>query len=231
MATFNGALYVREQVGSILPQLGKGDELVISDDSSTDDTAAVIRSITDPRIRFLAGNNFRNPTRNFENALKHAKGDIIFLADQDDVWLPGKVSTLVEALKQYDFVTSDCTLVDENLELIAPSFMGMVDGGTGLIRNLFLKPSPYIGACFAFRKTVLDKAMPIPRNMLHHDYWIALVAEAFFRTTIVKKPLILFRRHGKNASKTGLKSDFSLQQKITKRMQIVINLTKRAFVK
>jgi glycosyltransferase involved in cell wall biosynthesis len=227
MASYNGSLYIRDQIQSILPQLAKDDELIISDDSSTDDTEGVVRSINDPRIRFLGKNTFRNPTENFGNALRHAKGDIIFLCDQDDVWLPEKVSVMVETLGKYDFATSDCTLVNEKLEMISPSFIQQVEGRTGLIRNLFLKTSPYIGACMAFRKEVLKKAMPIPPGMLHHDYWIAMVAEMFFKTIIINKSLVLYRRHGSNVTNTGGKSSFTTLQKIGKRLHVVSNLFKR----
>ncbi len=93
IATYNGEHYLREQLDSILAQIGKEDEVVISDDSSTDGTLALIESYHDPRIRVLHHDPnlvtttfpLDRPTHNFENALRHAKGDILFLADQDDV--------------------------------------------------------------------------------------------------------------------------------------------------
>ena len=91
IATYNGAEYLREQVESILSQLEEEDEIVVSDDSSTDTTIEILQSFGDRRIKI-----FKNPAkgfvRNFENALRQAQGDFIFLSDQDDVWLPNKVA-------------------------------------------------------------------------------------------------------------------------------------------
>src|SRR5688500_13094934 len=92
MATKNGATFIKEQLDSILPQLATDDEIIISDDCSGDDTLTVIRAFQDPRIRLLESSSEKGITRNFESSLNASKGDYIFLADQDDVWLPGKVN-------------------------------------------------------------------------------------------------------------------------------------------
>ena len=100
MATYNGGKYIKEQIDSILLQLKEEDELVISDDGSIDDTVQIIKSYSDPRIRLFFHlkpsdqNEWSKPaliSSNFENALRRAKGDFIFLSDQDDIWLPNKV--------------------------------------------------------------------------------------------------------------------------------------------
>ena len=77
MATRNGEEYLQDQLDSILQQLGHDDELVISDDSSNDGTVDLVKSFADPRIRLLPDNTFYNPIYNFENAIKHAEGDIL----------------------------------------------------------------------------------------------------------------------------------------------------------
>ena len=93
MATHNGERFIREQIVSILRQLGPMDEVVVSDDSSTDGTTQVLRSLSDGRIRILH-HQPRRITDNFENALKSAKGDYIYLADQDDIWVDGRVAAV-----------------------------------------------------------------------------------------------------------------------------------------
>src|ERR1700712_112451 len=120
MATYNGENYIQAQLDSILKQIAAGDEVVISDDSSSDKTLDIIRSIPDPRIRLFAGNRFRDPIKNFQNCLKLASGDYIFLSDQDDVWLEGKYEKMTQLLLEYDLVISDSIIVDEKLEQIAP---------------------------------------------------------------------------------------------------------------
>lgn len=109
MATYNAGPYLREQLDSILSQDVGGNqlELIVSDDGSTDGTPAVVRSYHDPRImlvehdtrrRFRHYNSLRCATRNFENAMRHATGDIIFLSDQDDVWYEGRIRQMSERL-------------------------------------------------------------------------------------------------------------------------------------
>src|SRR5579871_1607034 len=104
MATYNGERYILKQLQSIISQLSENDEIVISDDSSTDNTINIIKSFNDSRIRLYENNKFGSPIFNLENALKHAKNDFIFLSDQDDLWESNKVKTLVEKLNQYDLV-------------------------------------------------------------------------------------------------------------------------------
>jgi len=104
MASYNGEKYIRQQIDSILPQLGESDELIISDDSSTDDTISVVKSINDNRIKLIKDQKFKSPVSNFENAIKNATGDFIFLCDQDDIWQPNKVESVLPFLKQYDLV-------------------------------------------------------------------------------------------------------------------------------
>ena len=89
--TYNGAKYIKEQLDSILSQLGESDEVIISDDSSSDATLDIIKALNDSRIVILEGGKFRSPIFNVENAMKHSSGSFIFLSDQDDVWLPNKI--------------------------------------------------------------------------------------------------------------------------------------------
>ena len=98
IATYNGEKYIKEQLDSIIPQLGHEDEIVISDDGSSDSTLDIINSINDERIRITVNQGKHGVNSNFNNALLHAKGDFIFLADQDDIWLSGKVAECLKAL-------------------------------------------------------------------------------------------------------------------------------------
>ena len=111
MATHNGEKFIKEQLDSILCQLSPEDEVVISDDGSTDSTLEIIEGYNDSRIKIYRMTHTRKGmkshyyvTMNFENALRQAKGDYIFLCDQDDVWYPHKVERCFEVLKEYDMV-------------------------------------------------------------------------------------------------------------------------------
>src|SRR3954471_17623480 len=116
IATYNGADFIIEQLHSILRQLGTTDEVIISDDSSTDDTLELIRSLNDTRISILEKQQFRSPIYNFENAISKARGKYIFLADQDDVWLDGRIDKRLPLLQDnYDLVLNNCKIVDRDL--------------------------------------------------------------------------------------------------------------------
>ena len=114
LATFNGEKYIYQQLSSILSQLSDIDEIIVSDDGSADKTIEIVKSIKDKRIKL-----FHNPYRqgiihNVENALRESKGNIIFLSDQDDVWLNNKISVCLQHLQCADLVISDCYVTDES---------------------------------------------------------------------------------------------------------------------
>ena len=110
--TYNGGKFIRQQLGSILSQLSNDDEIIISDDSSTDNTLEIINSFNDKRIKVLENNTFHSPIYNLENALKQAGGDYIFLSDQDDEWMLNKISVVMEHLKSANLVVHDAQVVD-----------------------------------------------------------------------------------------------------------------------
>src|SRR3990170_615318 len=144
IATYNGEKYIKEQLDSILPQLNQTAEIIISDDSSTDNTLQIIDAFNDKRIVVFPNQKFRSPIFNFENALSHSSGDYIFLADQDDVWLPGRLAKMIPLFDEFDVVVHDCKVVNENLEVFYESYFSEVNGGPGFFRNLF-RTSPYNG--------------------------------------------------------------------------------------
>src|SRR3546814_6979697 len=99
MGTYNGARWIEIQLGSILSQLSPEDEVVIVDDGSKDDTLDRVASFNDPRVRVLRNGRNRGVDLTFERALGEARGDIIFLSDQDDFWYPNKVETVLRAFR------------------------------------------------------------------------------------------------------------------------------------
>ncbi|MHC4950050.1 MAG: glycosyltransferase family 2 protein [Planctomycetota bacterium] len=225
MATYNGDAYIKPQIDSILTQLSENDELIISDDSSTDETIQIIRQTNDKRIRLFEGNTFGSPIFNFEYALKQASGKIVFLADQDDLWLPGKVRIMTDALVNCDLAVSDCSVIDDAGEVIAPSFYTIRHSGSGLLKNIY--KNTYLGCCMAFRAKVLDWALPFPKNIPMHDMWLGLTAEMFGTTKFCSQTLSHYRRHGKNVSPEINQSHFSLFQKINFRFILIYRLFQR----
>ena len=226
MATYNGAVYIKEQLESILSQIGPEDEIVISDDGSTDATLEVIKSIGSPCIRIVQGPRMKSPSKNFEHALAQAKGDIIFLCDQDDVWQPNKVAVMLQALKTAACVVSDCRVVDAQLNVMDPSFYHVVRKHEGRWYNLLVR-NCYLGCCMAIRREVLDKALPFPKTIPMHDIWLGNVAAFYYSLRFIPDNLMAYRRHGKNASTTSDPSASSFMQKLAYRYQIVAGLLSR----
>lgn len=198
MATYNGERYICEQVASILPQLKETDELVISDDGSTDRTVYLINSFNDERIKLYKNDRHNGIVGNFENALMKSKGDFIFLSDQDDVWLPAKIEVCLKELRNYSLVVSDCYVVNTNLEKSGISFFGALNSGAGVLKNL--RKNTYQGCCMCFRKELLPVVLPFPANIPMHDEWIGFVADLFFQVKFEAQPLSLYRRHDSTAT-------------------------------
>ena len=226
MATYNGGKFVREQILSILSQLNNDDELIISDDGSTDDTLDIISSINDKRI-VLLNNNSHCYTSNFENALKYAKGDYIFLSDQDDIWRGDKVKVTVEYLQHYNFLMSNARIVDGDAKVVCESRNSLLRVKTGFVNNLM--KTHYLGCCMAFDKKVLNAVLPFPKNreLCLHDAWITMIAELCFKTHVCNEPLIDYRRHGKNASSGSVGKKNSLSKMFNIRRYLFTEALKR----
>jgi glycosyltransferase involved in cell wall biosynthesis len=206
MATYNGENYVREQLSSILEQLGPEDEVIVCDDGSTDATIAIIEGMSDSRVAVHRNGRNLGYTRNFERALGLTTGDVIFVADQDDVWLPGKVTTMLEALEDHDLAVSDVVVVDGELNEIHPSHFRWHGVKRGFVHNLVR--TRYIGSSMAMRRSVLDLALPLPSraDLCAYDYWLTVVSELYLRVALVQTPLMLYRRHDATASTGGTRS-------------------------
>lgn len=225
IATYNGEKYIKEQLDSIRCQLSESDEIIISDDSSTDATLKIIENINDNRIKILPNNTFRSPIFNSENALKHAKGDYIFLSDQDDIWMPEKVMKMKSELLHKDLCISDCMIIDADGVIIEKSFFEMHRSSRGFWKNL--TKNTYIGCCMAFKREILKYVLPFPSNIAMHDIWIGLSVELMGTSVFIKDKLIKYRRHDRNASPTSKKSQYSFQFKIHYRFIILYQLLKR----
>jgi glycosyltransferase involved in cell wall biosynthesis len=225
MATYNGEKYIYTQLESILCQLGEKDEVIISDDSSTDKTLEIIGSFKDERIKIHKYNTYYNPIFNFENALKNASGDIIFLSDQDDVWEENKVASVVELMSEYDVIVSDCKVIDNNGVVIQESFFRTRNSGKGFWKNLY--KCTYLGCCMAFGSRILKLSLPFPSNIPMHDLWIGTIGELYGRVKFCDQKLIKFRRHGSNHTNTAGRSPYAFRKKLQFRINLFFCLIHR----
>lgn len=201
MATFNGEKYLHAQLDSILSNIGPSDEVIISDDGSTDGTIDILHSYArnDSRIKVIDG-PCKGVVANFSNAISNASGDLVFLSDQDDLWRPNKVSKILSV-----FAATNCDLIVHNARLIDGkgtetnnTLFDIRRSRSGLLKN-FIKNS-YVGCCMAFRKELNSLILPIPENIEMHDWWIGLIAERCYKPVFIKDELIGYRRHEDNVS-------------------------------
>ncbi|WP_412522688.1 glycosyltransferase [Shewanella chilikensis] len=228
MAVYNGAGYINEQIDSILIQLESKDELVISYDESQDDTYEIISNYAkkDKRIKV-----FRNPgcgvVSNFENAIRNTKGNYIFLADQDDIWLSDKITRVLKEFKlsKSDAIAHNYKLVDEYLRPLNvrdKSGFELRGGSSSTIKNLVRLS--YIGCCLAFTKDMKEFILPIPTEHRSHDWWIGTIVGLVGKFSIMEDCLILHRMHTNNATP---KTRPNLVYQLRVRIIIVLNAIKR----
>ena len=225
LAAYNGERYIAEQLRSILFQLSLGDEVIVVDDASTDKTCDVVSSVRDPRLVLIRGSENQGVLRTFETALSCSSGEIVFLSDQDDIWLPKKVETVLAAFNHnpgLTLVASDALLIDENGNQIGASYYetrGKFQAG--LWANILI--CKFLGCTMAFRSKLLRDALPFPRSEhVYHDIWLACVNSLNGGTTeFIAQPLVAYRRHDANV--TG-RVRFSNYKRIQMRWQLLLAL-------
>lgn len=179
MATYNGGKVVQRQIKSIIDQLSPDDEVLIVDDASTDDTVTKIKSLNDNRIKICINKSTLGPIGSFERALSMVNGDIIFLSDQDDIWLSNKVGTALADFKKKkcQVWTHDSEVVDVNLKRISNSWNTYNHNRfTGSNFGTLIK-NPFTGSMMAFTRQALSASLPFPKNIIMHDQWIGMVAQ------------------------------------------------------
>ncbi|WP_081995172.1 glycosyltransferase family 2 protein [Deinococcus radiopugnans] len=231
LATYNGSDFLEAQLNSILPQIGQGS-ILVHDDGSTDETVKLLSKYADNYdcIKIIKGPPCLSAMANFNFLLGHTTSSYIFFADQDDVWEDYKIEVLLKAITFYEsvfgadvplLVHSDLSLIDENNERISPSFWEYqkINPRWGGKFNLLLTQNVVTGCAMIVNRALVGKALPIPREAIMHDHWLALVASGFGYVKYIDDALVRYRQHGNNS--VGAKSfDFEY---ILHRLLEVIN--------
>jgi len=212
IATYNGDKWIQEQLDSILMQLSPGDEVVIIDDGSKDQTRSIISAYKDERIKLFKNNANIGVDRSFEKAISHANGEIIFLSDQDDIWYSRKVERVIQEFKRNPLCTlviSDADIIDGKGRKTGETyFQKRGDFTHGVFSNLI--KSKFLGCTIAFRSSIQAKFLPFPSNIPGHDIWIGIINEYYGHSCFISTPLIGYRRHGKNLSPVKHKDLFQM---------------------
>lgn len=224
MATYNGEKFISDQIESILKQLDRNDELIISDDNSKDNTVEIIKGYMekDDRVKLIF-NYKKGIISNFDNAISHSSNDIIFLSDQDDVWVDNKVETIKNYFleEKLTLVISDAYIVDSDLNTLQDSFYKSMNSSKGIMKNII--KNTYIGCAMAFKRELKEKILPIPAKVPMHDMWIGIIAERYGEVKFIPEKLIYYRRHESAATSY----DASLVQKFKWRKDLIFELYKK----
>lgn len=200
MATYNGAKFLPEQLQSILDQTRQPDELIITDDNSTDETLEVIKSFSENApfvVRYSQNIKNLGYAGNFNEALMQSTGDLVFLSDQDDVWFSGKLAYLEEMAEMHPdklVIMNDAALTEADLTEVGLTKLEQIYSA-GLSDQFFV-----MGCCCAVRRELLNLCLPIPPDYKAHDDWVAYFAEGLGSKLISERVLQYYRRHGNNES-------------------------------
>lgn len=200
MATYNGARYLQAQLDSFTRQTRRPDELVITDDCSSDETVEIVKDYAKHapfEVRWGVNDTRLGYAGNFNEALLRAIGDLVFLSDQDDVWFDEKLATMEAAANEKTdalILINDAVLTDADLHPTRFTKLGQTRAG-GYSDHAFM-----MGCCAAIRRELLDLCSPIPTECESHDAWITKIAEGLGKREILEIPLQYYRRHGRNES-------------------------------
>lgn len=219
MCTFNGSQFVGEQIASIVSQDVKPDEIVVADDGSTDDTLDIVKKCLaeHPSISLRVLENTSTEqlgvARNFSRAVDACGGGIVFLSDQDDVWLTNRVRDALKLFAAHPaalIVACDAYLIDDRGQYMGSTLfdaVGLSPATTlalssGNAVDLLLRRNDLPGMSMAMRKDLVDGSAHIPAPWMH-DYWWATLAALSGGLVVTRVPLVKYRQHANNVLGAG----------------------------
>lgn len=221
MSTFNGGKYLKPQIDSILDQSFGEFRLIIRDDGSTDDTTSILEEYAgrDGRVH-LAVDQCGNmgARRSFMRLLENSRSEYFMFADQDDVWLPEKISKSRDSLLRMAadlgndkplLVFTDLKVADENLEIFAPSLWRYqkLDPRISSDWRRLLAQNVVTGCTIMGNRMAAEAAIPFTLPYMIHDHWIAVNAAKSGRIAFLTEPTVIYRQHASNVE-GGRRFDF-----------------------
>ena len=205
LSTYNGEKYVAEQIYSILTQTYKNLVLVVRDDGSSDKTIKIVKEFADKydNIRLVEGKNM-GFIKSFFELLKYEQADYYAYADQDDIWLPEKISLAVKSLDQLPasmpnmaFSNSDYYNVD--MELIKEGEKNKTYSFTNSLYECVSQ-----GMTMVINQTAKDLILDfVPEKVFFHDWWTYMICSGIGNVAYDNVTTVKYRRDGKNATAEG----------------------------
>jgi glycosyltransferase involved in cell wall biosynthesis len=206
ITTYNGEKYVKDQIDSIIEQLTTEDEIIVVDDFSTDNTLNIIESINDLRIKIFNNGQNKGHVYSFSRAISLANNEIIFMSDQDDIWIKGRVKLMVNMLLESgaSVISSNSLFIDAVGNRIFYSVDGIKKNNSNKyfrnILEIFMGKTNYFGCAMALKKDICKIVLPIPSFVESHDLWIALASNLFRSNCHIDENTLYRRVHNSNAS-------------------------------
>jgi glycosyltransferase involved in cell wall biosynthesis len=199
VATYNGERFLRQQMDSLIGQTYRNLEIVVVDDASSDGTMAILDEYVQSYAHISRYPSEKNGgyIKNFERGILLCKGKYIALCDQDDIWLPEKISRLMELRGDAPLVYSDSALINGNgktLGMNLSDLKRMTDFWTPLN---YVTGGTASGHAMLVKREVILQSLPLP-SIVTHDYWIGFAATFFGSLKYVDEPLVLYRQHEAN---------------------------------
>ncbi|HGD0413073.1 TPA: glycosyltransferase family 2 protein [Streptococcus agalactiae] len=206
MATYNGEKFLAQQIESIQKQTFKEWNLLIRDDGSSDKTCDIIRNFTakDSRIRFINENEHHNlgVVKSFFTLVNYEVADFYFFSDQDDVWLPEKLSVSLEAAKHKAsdvplLVYTDLKVVNQELNILQDSMIRAQSHHANTTLLPELTENTVTGGTMMINHALAEKWFT-PNDILMHDWFLALLAASLGEIIYLDLPTQLYRQHDNN---------------------------------
>lgn len=217
IASYNGSRYIQSQILSILEQSYKPYEIIVTDDASTDQTINVLKNITSEiPIVLISSDKNRGFVKNFEEGISAAKGDIIVLADQDDLWATNKIEMLVANIGNNMLIHSNYSLIDANGNLQKNS--AKKKGAVFDDPKKFFYKNCVTGCTAAFKSELRKNILPFPERLAYHDWWIGYAAAMKGGIKYCDNDLTLYRQHETQ--------DTGHELSVTKDASSIINLSR-----
>ena len=213
LCSYNGEAFLGEQLASLAAQTRLPDEVIIGDDHSTDSTLDLIdrfaRTAPFP-VQVLKKDVNAGTSANFTDTMRHSRGDVVFLSDQDDRWVRHKVERMVaefERRPELLVLHTNARLVDAEGRPLGTDLFGALEISrreivrvkSGHAFDALIRRNVATGATMAVRRRLLDIALPTPGDWVH-DEWLATIAAGLGHGTVdvLEESLIDYRQHGRN---------------------------------
>ncbi len=206
MAVYNGNKYIEGQLISILNQLHEEDEIIIVNDFSRDNTIEIIEGFQDPRIKIFHNEKNKGHVKSFEKAISLSTNELIFLSDQDDIWMPGKINFFKKYFEEQkvQLISSSFICFDNDYNINSDDKYKLYNSdSTKYYENIFriFKGNiPYFGCAMGFRREFLEVILPFPDYVEAHDLWIGMAANIVKSNLHIEENSILHRIHDANAT-------------------------------